>query len=61
MLWVKLDDGSLSPIRYADYVDVGPRTGHVYFTDPSNVVPDRDPATGGKTWDIMYAPIVKGL
>jgi len=58
---VKLDDGSWSPIRYADDVDVGPRTGHVYFTDASNVRPDRDPATGGKTWDIMYTFIVEGL
>jgi hypothetical protein len=52
--WVKLDDGSLSPIRYANDVDVGP-------TDASDVRPDCDPATGGKTWDIMYAPIVEGL
>ena len=58
---VKLDDGSWSPIRYADDVDVGPRTGHVYFTDASNVTPDRDPATGGKTWDIMCTSILEGL
>ena len=58
---VKLDDGSWSPIRYADDVDVGPRTGHVYFTDASDARPDRDPATGGGTWDVMYASIVEGL
>jgi hypothetical protein len=34
----------------------------MYFIDASDVRPDRDPvSTGGKTWDIMYASIVKGL
>ncbi len=30
---VKMEDGSWSEIRYADDLDIGPKTGHVYFTD----------------------------
>jgi hypothetical protein len=33
----------------------------MYFTDASDVRPDRDTATGGKSWDIMYTSIVEGL
>jgi len=40
---------------------VGPKTGHVYFMDTSDVRPDHDPATGGKSLDIMHASIVEGL
>jgi sugar lactone lactonase YvrE len=49
---VKLDDGTFSPINYADDVDIGPRTGHVYFSDASNIKPDRN--IHGQ-WDILYA------
>lgn len=55
---VKLDDGTFSPINYADDVDIGPRTGHVYFSDASNIKPDRD--IHGK-WDIMYASKIEAL
>jgi hypothetical protein len=37
----KLQDGSWSAINYADDVDIGSRTGHVYFTDASDIGPDR--------------------
>lgn len=30
---VQLNDGSWSEIRFADDLDVGPKTGHIYFTD----------------------------
>ena len=30
---IKSSDGTSSPIRFADDLDVGPRTGHVYFSD----------------------------
>jgi hypothetical protein len=33
---VQLEDGSWSEIRFADDLDVGPKTGHVYFTDGKN-------------------------
>lgn len=57
---VKLDDGSWSPIMYADDVDIGPRTGHVYFSDATDVSTDRDFATGGKL-DNMYSSKIEGL
>ena len=45
---VKLDDGSWLPICYADDMDVGPRTGQVYFTDASDVRPVVIPPPGGR-------------
>lgn len=30
---VTASDGTTSPIRFADDLDIGPRTGHVYFSD----------------------------
>lgn len=56
---VQLDDGTWSPISYADDVDIGPKTGHVYFSDASNVRSDRDLSTG--IWDIVYASKVEGM
>jgi hypothetical protein len=56
---VQLDDGSYSPINYADDVDVGPKTGHIYFTDASNARSDRDVRTG--IYDIMYGSKVEGI
>ena len=55
---VKLDDGTFSPINYADDVDIGPRTGHVYFSDASNIKPDRN--IHGQ-WDILYASKIEAL
>ena len=48
----KLDDGSTSDVNYADDVDIGPITGHVYFSDATNIKVDRNLHTG--LWDIMY-------
>lgn len=48
----KLEDGSTSDVTYADDVDIGPRTGHVYFSDATDIKVDRDLASG--LWDIMY-------
>lgn len=56
---VQLEDGSWSSINYADDVDIGPRTGHVYFSDASDVKSDRDPISG--SWDIMYASKLEGV
>jgi len=55
---VKLDDGTFSPINYADDVDIGPRTGHVYFSDASNIKPDRN--IHGQ-WDFLYASKIEAL
>ena len=56
---VQLQDGSWSSINYADDVDIGPRTGHVYFSDASDVKVDRDVISG--QWDVMYASKVEGV
>jgi sugar lactone lactonase YvrE len=48
----QLEDGSWSDVTYADDVDIGPSTGHVYFSDATNIKVDRDLHTG--LWDIMY-------
>ena len=56
---VKLLDGTWSPINYADDLDIGPRTGHVYFSDASDVKSDRDVTSG--LWDYMYASKVEGV
>lgn len=40
-----------SEIRFADDVDVGPKTGHVYFTDASDIAPAYDWET--QTHDVM--------
>jgi len=50
---VKLSDGTLSPIAFADDVDIGPKTGHVYFSDASDIRTDQDVVTG--EWDVLYA------
>jgi len=55
---VKLEDGSWSPIAYADDVDIGPKTGHVYFSDASDIKTDRDIA--GR-WDFVYSSKVEGV
>jgi len=55
---VKLEDGSWSPINYANDVDIGPKTGHIYFTDSSDIKTDRD--VSGK-WDTMYASKMEGV
>ncbi|KAL7540492.1 hypothetical protein ACHAXR_013440 [Thalassiosira sp. AJA248-18] len=56
---VKLEDGSWSPIMYADDVDIGPKTGHIYFSDATDVKTDRDVTTG--MWDIMYSSKLEGI
>ena len=55
---VKLSDGSWSTINYADDVDIGPITGHVYFSDASAIHTDRN--TEGQ-WDVEYSSKVEGI
>lgn len=48
-------------ILYADDVDIGPKTGHVYFSDASTVAPER---IGTHSWDTLQASkihFMKGL
>lgn len=45
------DQGSWSPLLYANDVAVGPKTGLVYFTDSTNIAPDR---IGTRSWDTLY-------
>jgi hypothetical protein len=42
-------------ILYADDVIIGPKTGKVYFTDASEIAPDRVLGGGVDTWDTLYA------
>jgi len=55
---VKLEDGSWSPIKFADDVDIGPKTGHVYFSDASDISTDKD-VTG--KWDLMNGSKLDGI
>ncbi len=55
----KLEDGSTSDVTYADDVDIGPRTGHVYFSDATDIKVDRDLASG--LWDIMYPSKIEAI
>ena len=55
----QLQDGSWSDITYADDVDIGPRTGHVYFSDATDIKMDRDLDSG--KWDIMYPSKVEAI
>ncbi|KAL9180547.1 hypothetical protein ACHAXT_011000 [Thalassiosira profunda] len=52
---VKLEDGTWSPIVYADDLDIGPKTGHIYFSDASDVPTDKHE---GK-WDVLYSSKVE--
>lgn len=48
---VETSSGSLSPILYADDVDIG-KSGLVYFSDASTVISERDP---DRSLDVLYA------
>lgn len=52
---VKLANGEFSPILYADDVCIGPKTGRVYFTDATDIAPDRIQTRQGRVWDTMFA------
>ncbi|KAL3926499.1 MAG: hypothetical protein SGBAC_013454, partial [Bacillariaceae sp.] len=53
-----LDNGESTPIRLADDVVVGPKTGKVYFTDATMVAPEKDRSF---IYDVMYASKVELL
>jgi sugar lactone lactonase YvrE len=44
-------NGEWSPIAYADDLAVGQKSGKVYFSDATDIAPDRV----GDTWDCLYA------
>lgn len=48
------DSGNMENARllYVNDLCIGPKTGNIYFTDASNVAPDR---VGISKWDTMYA------
>lgn len=46
-----MEDGTETPIRYANDVAIGPKTGKVYFTDATDIQPDRS----NDSWDTLYA------
>jgi sugar lactone lactonase YvrE len=47
-----MDGGRMSKFLYTDDVCVGPKTGKIYFSDASTVVPDRIKTD---SWDTLYA------
>jgi len=49
----QLDDGTWSKIAYADDVDIGPKSGIVYFSDASDIPPERS-KEDKKHFDTMY-------
>ena len=49
---VQMENGEWSQILYANDVAIGPKTGHVYFTDSTEIAPDR---IGTRSWDTMFA------
>lgn len=55
---VKLSDGTWSRIIFADDVAIGPKTGIIYFSDATDIAPDR--LVNGD-WDVMYASRLNGM
>lgn len=49
---VQTEDGRWSPILFADDVDIGTKSGMIYFSDASYIPPGRDPDL---TYDVLYA------
>lgn len=55
-------NGTVSPILYADDVVIGPKTGKVYFTDATDIAPQRKYAFDA--WDTLFASkldLVRGI
>lgn len=44
-----------SPLLYVNAVAIGPKTGNVYFTDSTDIAPDRIYKNGHWVWDTMFA------
>jgi len=44
-------DGKWSPIAYVDDLAVGKKSGKIYFSSATDIIPDRI----GETWDCLYA------
>ncbi|GAX21599.1 hypothetical protein FisN_29Hh033 [Fistulifera solaris] len=57
MVTVLTEDGIPyeSPLRYVNAVAVGPKTGHIYFTDSTDLAPPRIRKDGKYVWDTLYA------
>lgn len=51
---VRLDDGTLSQIGFAYDLDIGPKTGHVYFSDASDISPKHRTGDGSpSSWNVI--------
>jgi hypothetical protein len=48
-----MDGGVMTPILYANDVNIGPISGKVFFSDSSTIAPDR--LLKHQTWDTLYA------
>jgi len=47
------DNGVLTPLLFTDDVAIGPKTGKVYFSDATEIPPDR--LIQERDWDVLYA------
>eukprot|EP00565_Helicotheca_tamesis_P004033 CAMPEP_0185732724 /NCGR_PEP_ID=MMETSP1171-20130828/17310_1 /TAXON_ID=374046 /ORGANISM="Helicotheca tamensis, Strain CCMP826" /LENGTH=416 /DNA_ID=CAMNT_0028402291 /DNA_START=33 /DNA_END=1283 /DNA_ORIENTATION=+ len=54
---VQEKDGSWSRISFADDVDIGPKTGHIYFSDATDIIAHRKE----NKWDGLYPGILDAL
>ncbi|KAL3923353.1 MAG: hypothetical protein SGILL_001705 [Bacillariaceae sp.] len=55
-----MDGDERTPFNFLDDITIGPKTGKVYFTDASTVLPPRNVAYD-LTYDVMYASKVDAL
>jgi len=57
---VTADDGSISRISFADDVAVGPKSGKVYFSDASDIAPDRIGTAGVDCMHASKVDVIRG-
>lgn len=55
------DTSRPSPLRFVDDLDIGPRTGRIYFTDATDVEATRPVAGRTTWWDVWYPSKVECL
>jgi len=49
------DEEKWTPIRFADDVTIGPKTGMVYFSDATDIAPERKDKQQYFVWDVLHA------
>jgi len=51
-------DREWQQLLYVNDIDIGPKSGKVYFTDSTDIAPER---IGTRTWDTMYASKIDAM